>query len=397
MLTRHACTAFLGVSVACSPPAPIEPPALPAEIVTAASITAPLAAIASPFDTPTVTPLGPAVAQRYRGALEAGAQQTRAENYAAAIDAYTTALAAVPEDPRALAGRGHAHLLAGDLAAAHADLQAAAAHASELKLAAKIHHDLGLLAEQRDPPAALRQFALSNLFHPTAAAIARISGRTVCLADITVGSDTTTTPASPTRPTTWLEIWTAHFAPSQANLKDPSKPADEPAARHRVCHYESLALDACDGQPPWVLRIPGGAADPDAGVYADQYVLVDLTSTGTLAVAPLVALDPDPTCEDHHDLAIVGRHPLVVRTTHTPNALGEVCDDDCRDDCVHTRSNTITTVHARDTLELLLTVTTPNRPDTDKPLVDVLVDAAGAITVTGGGCDREFTFPQPNR
>jgi hypothetical protein len=392
MLARCACTAFLAASVSCNQPVPLEPPAQPAEIVTAASISPPLAAIASSSDTPAVTPLDPAVAQRYQSALETAAQQARAEDYAAAIDAYTAALVAVPGDPRALAGRGDAHLHAGDLTAAAADLHAAEAHASDIKLASRIHFDLGLLAERRDPPAALRQFALSHLFHPTAAAAARISGRTLCLADITLGPDTTPTTSTP--PTTWLEIWTAHFAPSKANLKDPNKPADEPAARHRVCRYESLALDACDGQPPWVLRIPGGAADPANAIYADQYILVDLTSTGTLAVAPLVDIDHDPTCEDLYDLAIVRRSPIVVRTTHTLNALGEVCDDDCRDDCVHTRSRTVTTVHARDTLGLLLTVTTPNRPDTDEPLVDVAVDAATA-TILGGGCDRKLSLPAP--
>lgn len=392
-MVRPAHAALLVACVACNAsPAAVEPPAQPAEIVSAASIPPPLA-ISTSTDR-----LDPDVARRYRDALKTGAAHTASGDYPAAIAAFSAALVDVPDDPRALAGRGHAHLLASDLDAAAADLHAAASHASEVKLAAQIHLDLAALAERTSrADEALKQYALAVLHDPTSPAADKLAGRTTCLADITVGDKS---PADPnTRPTSWLELWTTYFEPSKANLKDPSKPADENSARHRVCHYEALALDACAGQPPWVLHIPGGKLDPQRDLYADQYVLVDLTSAGSLAVAPLAVLELGTPCDDHHDVAIVARDPLVVRTTRTASALGEVCDTaepdappHCHDDCVQRRITTTTTVHARDTLQILLTVTTPNRPDADRPLADVAVTPTSA-TISGAGCDRTITFP----
>ena len=387
MSVRPAHAALLIACVACNgPPVAVEPPAQPAEIVTA-TLPAALPAVDGP--PPDVNErLEPALAIRYREALTAGGKHVAERNFSDAIDAYSAALAAVPADPRALAGRGHANLLAGHLDAATADLHAAADHASESRLAAEIHLDLGLLAEQRnDPERALTEFSLANLFAPSSTAAEKIAGRTTCLADIAIADSTTRPAPAGKKPTSWLELWTTHFEPSKANLKDPSKPADDNAARHRVCHYEALALDACAGQPPWLLRIPGGHADESA--YADQYVLVDLTSTGTLAAVHLVDLEMDTPCDDLYDVAIAGREPIVVRTTHTPSALGD-------DDCVHNRSSTITTVHARDTLEVLLTVTAPNRPGSEEPITSVQVSASSA-KLTGGGCDRTINLPTPPR
>lgn len=380
MLVRPAHAALLAACITCNATStPQEPPAQPAELVSATASPPPT----PPSDASPTTPsdhLDPERASRYRDNLTTGLRQQQAHDYPAAIDAFTAALADIPDDPRALAGRGHAHLQLGDTTAAARDLGLAITHASQILLAAQIHLDLARLAElRRDREAARKQHALAALYAPSATA------STLCLADIRSGADA----QPPDEPTTWLAIWTTHFEPSKANLKDPTRPADDPAARDRVCHYESLALDACAGPRPWVLRIPG-RADPEAGIYTDQYMLVDHDGTGRLASRHLVDIDTTGTCEDRYDLAIVARDPLVVRTTHTNNALGEVCDDpgdpDCHIACIHERSDTRFTVHARDDLRLLLSVASPDRPDRN-PLIDLKI-SPDSVTITGSHCDR---------
>jgi hypothetical protein len=241
----------------------------------------------------------------------------------------------------------------------------------------------------------LRRFSLSNLVRPTADAAARVAGRSICLADIKRGEPPSAAPADDPGPRSWAEIWTTWFEPSKANLKDPSLPADEADARRRVCHYESLALDACEDPSPWVLRIPGEFSDdPDDPDFFDQYILVAQTGS-RLAVVPLLPIEDTALCDDIVDISIVARDPVVVRTIRTRNALDSVCEGgDCYEDCVSGGSTTEISVYARDTLDLLAAVETVNRPDDDQPLVDVRVTSAGAV-LTGGGCDT--TIPLPAR
>lgn len=411
------CVLLVAGGLACN--TVVEPPAQPAAVVTLPALPVVMsegagqdpggpAKIAAPATMPPSTRstsaaarvtdrLDPALARRYREGLAAGRKHTDERDHARAIAGFTAALEAVPEDPRALSGRGHAHLLAGDLDAARADLSQAADRASDPRVAATVHFDLGLVAERRgDVDDAVREFTLANIFRPSSQAAAKIAGKSVCLAKIEEARDLPA-PSS----TTWLGIWTTYFEPIKANLKDPRRPADELAARDRVCRYEVLSRDACEDASPWLVRIPGPSDDVEV---ADQIVLIGEQGSG-VTLAPITVVHESGACDDVVDAQIVARDPVVVRVTATYSAIGSVCGGktvdpevtpgdvaDCDEGCVPGRSDTNTWVLSPRTLQPWLTVSTPNRPGDDLPVVAVEVTAAG-VTLRGGGCDRGVPRP----
>ncbi|MBL9105048.1 MAG: hypothetical protein JNL82_29150 [Myxococcales bacterium] len=380
-----------------------EPPAQPATVV---AWTGPVGALegTSPDAAVNVAPptwlgvtdrLDTLLARRYREGLAAGRERTARREYAAAIAGFDEALTAVPDDPRALAGRGHVRLLIGELARASEDLALAAEGASDPKLAATAHFDRGLVLERRgEAEAALREFTLANTLGPSSAAAAKIAGRSVCVATLDER------PGEAPAPTTWRGVWATHFEPIKSNLKDTSTPADELSARDRICRYEVLSRDACEGPSPWLVRVPGpgGAVE-----LADQVALIG-EQGAEVTLTPIYPVGGGGACDDHVEATIVARDPLVVRVTVTHSAIGRVCggkkiepdsaEDQagCHEACVTGRGDTITRVFTPDTLRPWLTARTPDRPGDGAPVVAVDVTASGA-TLRGGGCERRVARP----
>lgn len=110
----------------------------------------------------------------------------QSKKYAPAIEAFTRALTAAPDDPHALAERGHARLISGDASGANADLFLAevATDPNDKKLLSQIEQDLGAvddaLADNGKAPelrgAATGHYRRSNQFSPSKTAAAHANG-----------------------------------------------------------------------------------------------------------------------------------------------------------------------------------------------------------------------------
>lgn len=188
--------------------------------------------------------------KRFSDALGRGRKATSKKEYPAAIAAFDEALAALPDHPRALSGRGYAKLLAGDLDAAEADFRSALAKVTTRELESAVHFNLGLVAEKRgDQDEARRRFAIANTMRPSKAAAAKLAESKACPVSVSyegkqeLFSD-------------YRELW-AHLKANGLVAGDP--PADEAAAKaaaclsHDVSDMNAPAKDACVGDPPWVV------------------------------------------------------------------------------------------------------------------------------------------------
>lgn len=98
------------------------------------------------------------VAKAYLTALGRGRRATLAKDYAVADEQFSKCLALLPRDPRALGERGYARLLAGKLAEAESDLEAAADAQPSTSLALQIAHNRMLVARQRGDERAAASF-----------------------------------------------------------------------------------------------------------------------------------------------------------------------------------------------------------------------------------------------
>lgn len=107
------------------------------------------------------TPLDAAglrAARSYLAELSHGRKATVAKDYAEAEEHFSKALEALPGDPRALAERGYARLLASKLPEAEADLRAAIHGAPSSAVLLQIYHNLMLVARQRGDEKAAKGF-----------------------------------------------------------------------------------------------------------------------------------------------------------------------------------------------------------------------------------------------
>jgi len=97
-------------------------------------------------------------AKSYLAELSSGRKATIAKDYAQADAHFSKALEALPGDPRALAERGYARLLANKLPEAEADLGAAMHGAPTAAILQQIYHNLMLAARQRGDQIAAKGF-----------------------------------------------------------------------------------------------------------------------------------------------------------------------------------------------------------------------------------------------
>lgn len=117
--------------------------------------------------------------------MQVGRTQTKGKAYAEAIAAFDRALLQEPQQPRALAERGYAKLLAKDLAGARQDLEAARERSGDPQRLGPIWFNLGLVEEAAgDAEAARRAFARSNELRPGKAVQAKLAGASACTAEI---------------------------------------------------------------------------------------------------------------------------------------------------------------------------------------------------------------------
>lgn len=108
--------------------------------------------------------------------MKAGDQSERNQQWAEALAEFELALAAKPDDPRALAEVGWTAYHAGKLARAkQASIAAVAAAASDAKLRAAALFNLGLAIERDLPHAAASLFAESNQIRGNATVAARLA------------------------------------------------------------------------------------------------------------------------------------------------------------------------------------------------------------------------------
>lgn len=184
----------------------------------------------------------------YHAGLAAGRKATVAKDWGAAAKGFDSALAARPNDPRALSERGYAKLLARDFKGATADLEKATRGTKDKKLLAQIWYNHGLIAEAENYPASARLFfARSNALNPTKPAADKLAGKSKCPAAL----NQHVVPGTPKG--SWLEVFgelAALHEHDMAPLDD--KPKTESEARRVLCE------GGCNGDGPWLATVTGG-------------------------------------------------------------------------------------------------------------------------------------------
>jgi tetratricopeptide (TPR) repeat protein len=220
-------------------------------------------------------------------AIREGRRLTRGRRYAAAVERFDEALAALADHPMALAGRGYARLLQGDLDGAAADLGAVQAMPGPREVEAMIATQLGELAEKRgDAAAARRHFSRADALLPSKATAAKVGKARVCPVEVTEA-------ARLERFDSWTALW-AMLAREGLVDTEPA-PLSEAVAQKIVCHSEWLdegattTFDACAEAPagPWVSR-----RYSEAGEHALVVVRADAAGRLSAAIVGRLAMGP---------------------------------------------------------------------------------------------------------
>jgi len=124
---------------------------------------------------------GQRVARAYLSALGKGRKATLAKDYAAADAQFSRCLELLPKDPRALAERGYARLLANQLSEARADLITAGQKAPNAALQQQIFHNLVLVAQRLGDSAAAERWQTAK---DELAAARRLPSGTRCSSEV---------------------------------------------------------------------------------------------------------------------------------------------------------------------------------------------------------------------
>jgi len=320
----------------------------------------------------------------YHAGLSAGRKATLEKDYPAAIKGFDEALAARPEDPRALSERGYAKLLARDFKAARVDLDKSARGTSDKKLLASIWFNEGLISESLGEGASAQMyFARSNALNPTKAAQAKLEGKSKCPAAVAKDEVKGSVVGS------WREAWTAMgaaYAKEYSADAVEDKPATDAEVKKLVCDGED-----CKGAGPWVVSYGG----PITGV---RYFVASAPGS-KLAIVPLGSY-MYPMCGGDYKAEIAGQGLFQIKSVETIHIRGFMkeskdgmvpCEDKdpadkCFSACADSESSSMIQFVDVSKPALVLAVTA----DTDAahaPLVTVK-ESNGTVTVTGAGCNE---------
>lgn len=338
----------------------------------------------------------------FRAALQKGRSHTRAKAWPAAIAAFDEALGHRPGDPGALAERGYARYLAGELEAAAGDLEAARERTQEPRRLGMIWFNVGLVADAAgNPEGARRAFTLSNQLSPTRAAAARLDGTAICTAEIDATHKPATTLAS------WRALH-AHLA-KETGSDGIDEPNTEAAARAALCHERDVG-------DVWDLCFY-----PSSEVNAHASVLAGRAPDGSLLVFHELAFAESGACQPRGELAVttIGEYvharyvelhddwELVSTSPGNPDAAPcEVDGDDVPDTCEFVCKSFSASVddyildlrHKRQILHVRRTtheVKGDGPRELEASLAASVIVGNDALALKGGGCDATLPFTAP--
>jgi len=321
--------------------------------------------------------------QSYHAALSAGRKATLDKDYPAAIKAFDGALAAKPEDPRALSERGYAKLLARDFKSARTDLDKSARTTTDNKLRAAIAFNQGLSAESLGEAAAAQlYFARSNALNPTKPAQTKLEGKSKCPAALTKDEVKGSFVGS------WRDAWTAMTIAYAAEVFPNTvedKPTSDDAVKKLVCEAD------CKGEGPWVVTRGNG-------LWGVRF-LAAMAAGNKIALVPLGAFEYF-NCGGDYKSEISGSGFVHLKAVESVFVRGwtkegkdgfEPCDEKAPPEtCFSACAGAETTVE-----HLFMDLTKPAivlsvGTDTDAahaPLVTVK-ETNGTVTVNGAGCNE---------
>lgn len=343
----------------------------------------------------------------YKAEMQAGRTQTKVKAYAEAIAAFDRALAKRPQQPRALAERGYAKLLANDLVGARADLEAARERSDDPQRLGPIWFNLGLVEEAAgDVEAARRAFTRSNELRPGKAVQAKLAGATACTAELD------RTPVAGKQLASWKALHD-HLLAGFAEEGEPPL-TDIKAIKSAMCfdqkRPEDPLWDLCFYQASFtnshsnVLVGPGqgrglvlygelGSAESGACQTSGK---LTVTSVGSLLHARWVEFGRDWD-------AI----PLKDRKADCDDEIDE-CELECRDFSVTVDDYVIDPAAAQRILRVRRTTNAVPRPNDDvrqsvaaevvEATLPVRVTVAeDGVTLRGGGCDETVAVVRPGK
>lgn len=225
------------------------PPPTTAQLQAPAVNVGPSSTASATTDKPILTPEEEKRRATFDASLARGRRAARNGRHAEAISAFTEAVKANPQDPRALAERGHAKLLADDPDGAKDDLDDALLRSADPDLLSQIWFNLGLVREKtkKDDDSVRVAFANAHLLKPSAATRSKLAGKSTCTVEITRDGLEPMVAADG-----WLEVYDiVGPSPQRAELvKD--KPATDKLASTLICSSD-IADELCSETEPFRL------------------------------------------------------------------------------------------------------------------------------------------------
>lgn len=340
----------------------------------------------------------------YKAEMQAGRTQTRAKAYADAIAAFDRALAKWPQQPRALAERGYAKLLANDLVGARADLEAARERSDDPQRLGPIWFNLGLVEEAAgDPEAARRAFTRSNELRPGKAVQAKLAGATVCTAEIDRA------PVAGKRFATWKAMFD-RWMDGEVDEEHPVEGTTE--IQNWLCYdrvrQQDPLWDLCFYPTSLVNAHSSELVGPAEGRGLVHYGELGSTesggcqSSGKLSVTRVGSLLHARWVEFGRDWDAI---PMKDRKADCDEEIDE-CELECRDFSVTVDDYVIDPAGAQRILRVRRTTNTVPRPNDDirQSVEPEVVEAAlpvrvtvaeDGVTLRGGGCDETVVVVRP--
>jgi tetratricopeptide (TPR) repeat protein len=340
----------------------------------------------------------------YKAEMQTGRTQTKAKAYAEAIAAFDRALAKRPQQPRALAERGYAKLLANDLPGARVDLEAARERSDDPQRLGPIWFNLGLVEEAAgDAEAARRAFTRSNELRPGKAVQAKLAGATACTAEIDRA------PVAGKHLASWkalFDLWMNGEADEENPLKTTKEIQDWLCFDHK--RPEDPLWDLCFYPASFTNSHSSELVGPAEGrglVYYGELGSSEsgaCQNSGKLAVTKVGPLLHARWVEFGRDWDAI---PMKDRKADCDEEIDE-CELECRDFSVTVDDYVIDPAGAQRILRVRRTTNTVPRPTDDmrQSVEPEVVEAAMAVrvevaengvTLRGGGCDETVAVVRP--